>query len=69
MSLNLSGGEYIKEEIEDLKISRDYWKASFEHERANVIRLRTLIYKEHSKGFEFVCDCADCQLVRSEDEE
>lgn len=44
----------------DVLIScRDHWKTSFEHERANVIRLREIVYKFHADD----CICEDCQLV------
>lgn len=39
---------------------RDHWKTAFEHERANVIRLRHIVADLHGTG----CRCDDCQIVR-----
>lgn len=53
-----------------LTTCRDHWKTSFEHERANVLRLRQEIYEFHedqamtNKPGYGQCDCHDCRLVR-----
>ena len=38
-----------------------HWKAAFEHERANAVRLRKIVYDLHPLR----CGCQDCQLVRT----
>jgi hypothetical protein len=45
--------------LETLRSCRDHWKVSFEHERANVVRLRQIVYKLHPHD----CICRDCALV------
>ena len=51
------------EQIAILTTCRDHWKASFEHERTNVIRLRREVHRLHSMGGIMDCDCPDCVLV------
>lgn len=53
-----------EETIQALTTCRDHWKTSFEHERANVIRLRGIVAKLHDSLYMFDCLCEDCQLVR-----
>lgn len=44
---------------DSLVVCRDHWKTSYQHERANVIRLRHELWMSHSHD----CKCRDCQLV------
>lgn len=67
---NLTIGDQIEDKIlptlEALTGCRDHWKTSFEHERANVIRLRSLLARAHrimSEGGR-QCDCRDCFMFR-----
>lgn len=48
------------EQFRSLEVCRDHWKTSFDHERANVIRLRGLLMEIHGTA----CICVDCQTTR-----
>lgn len=53
-------------DIQSLTTCRDHWKTSFEHERENVIRLRSLLARAHQSMSEGgrQCDCRDCHIFR-----
>lgn len=53
-----------EETIETLRGCRDHWKASWEHERENVIRLRKIINVVHGSA----CVCEDCEMVKQHNE-
>lgn len=50
----------IEADFQSLTTCRDHWKTSFEHERANVIRLRSLLAAAHGAA----CQCSDCHITR-----
>lgn len=62
-----------EEEIKALTVCRDHWKTSFEHERANVIRLREKLAALHTQLAWYSgndeCTCEDCKIVREHGEE
>lgn len=63
-----------EETIQALTTCRDHWKTSFEHERANVIRLQRLLARAHEDQLRRYrspgeCICEDCQIVRQHNSE
>lgn len=52
-----------QEVIQALTTCRDHWKTSFEHERENVIRLRGLVARLHSRQLGGTkCVCHECEI-------